>query len=223
MILRVHLKAINIYTASLLQETPTELSSGSKYLKKYWQQQGQSAPNENWPESRPNCIHNVPNGLGTPHYGLRTPDSGILTPILFHLDFDLFACVAHLLWGLPCTFALTHRGKVFFFFFFVKIEGVSGVGAVVFGKLNEFSWPNIIITWSFASRNGVIVSFLKRFRHFYGTFPKWLPFRSLFWCPVGQEGPMNGVWSRVARGSPKTTAAHSECNVWANRTTLHTA
>lgn len=47
MILRVHLKAINIYTASLLQETPTELSSGSKYLKKYWQQQGQSAPNEN--------------------------------------------------------------------------------------------------------------------------------------------------------------------------------
>lgn len=32
-------------------------------------------------------------------------------------------------------------------------------------KLNEFSWPNIIITCSFASRNGVIVSFLKRFRH----------------------------------------------------------
>lgn len=28
-------------------------------------------------------------------------------------------------------------------------------------KLNEFSWPNIIITCSFASRNGVIVSFLK--------------------------------------------------------------
>lgn len=36
-------------------------------------------------------------------------------------------------------------------------------------KLNEFSWPNIIITCSFASRNGVIVSFLKRFRHFYAT------------------------------------------------------
>jgi len=64
-------------------------------------------------------------------------------------------------------------------FFLVEIEE-KGFWAFVFGKLNEFSWPNIIITWSFASRNGVIVSFLKRFRHFYGTFPKWLPFRSLF-------------------------------------------
>lgn len=219
MILRVHLKPINIYTASLLQETPTELSSGSKYLKKYWQQQGQSAPNENWPESRPNCIHNVPNGLGTPHYGLPTPEYWLRsssTWISTCLHVLRTCCEAYL------AHSHSHIGGRCFFFF-VKIEGVSGVGAVVFGKLNEFSWPNIIITWSFASRNGVIVSFLKRFRHFYGTFPKWLPFRSLFWCPVGQEGPMYGVWSRVARGSPKTTAAHSECNVWANRTTLHTA